>query len=419
MLGGWLVAGWQLTLGFTLGLQLVYLLGILGILAVAGLAAKRLPRPPRAVTIATLAGVLVLSGVAALQARPYLRVVDQHPEARRTESDVLSYSPPLRSFLAAPAESFLWKEPFVRARAPLPDPAEEELFPGLTIGLLAAVGLAGSVFSRRLRIGLGVGVVVCGALSLGLREGSGWHRYVTPYRLLFELAPGWDGVRTPGRINTLTSLGLALLPGAGMCIVVRAVGRAASRGRLRRIAVPAVAASFAVGILVEGLGPLPHPEVPPVLAAARRAEPPVLHLPWTEDDTYTYMYWSTAGFPGTVNGIGGFDPDLMRRLRRVVRGFPDERSVTALRRLGVRTVLLHRGLAPGTAWSRAGRRSIRGLPLERRNTNDTILYVIAPPRSRPRQPRLSRFAPATAPSSRLPPPPAPLASNARCGSVPG
>jgi hypothetical protein len=374
---GWLVAAWQLTLGFTLGLQLVYLLGILGFLAAAGLAAKRLPWPPRAVTIATLAGVLVVTGVAALQARPYLRVVDEHPEARRTEKDVLSFSPPLRSFLAAPAESFLWNEPSARARAPLPAPGEQVLFPGLTIGLLAAVGLAGSAFSRRLRIGLGVAVVVCGALSLGLREGSGWHRYVTPYRLLFELAPGWNGVRTPGRINTLTSLGLALLAGAGMCVVARAARRAASSGRLRRIAVPAVATSLVLGILVEGLGPLPHPEVPPVSAAARRAEPPVLHLPWTEDHTYTY--WSTAGFPRTVNGIGGFGPDLMHRLRGVVRGFPDERSVTALRRLGVRTVLLHRGLAPGTAWSRAGRRSIRGLPLERRDTKEAIVYVLAQP----------------------------------------
>jgi hypothetical protein len=80
------------------------------------------------------------------------------------------------------------------------------LFPGFAIGILALLGLFGSVFPRRLRIGLGAGVVVCALLSLGVRDVDGPERYLTPFRLLFDFAPGWDGVRTPGRINTLTSL---------------------------------------------------------------------------------------------------------------------------------------------------------------------------------------------------------------------
>ena len=47
------------------------------------------------------------------------------------------------------------------------------------------------------------------ALGLGL-TGAGY-----PYRLLFDYAPGWDGVRVPGRLFTLATLFYALLAGAG------------------------------------------------------------------------------------------------------------------------------------------------------------------------------------------------------------
>src|SRR4029453_4705319 len=115
-------------------------------------------------------------------------------------------------------------------------PEEESQFPGLAVSALVLFGIFGSVLTRKLRVGLAVGVVVCALLSLGVRDVDGWNRYLTPYRFLFDFAPGWDGVRTPGRINTLTSLGLALLAGAGLCVVVRALRRrspaaaAAARG---------------------------------------------------------------------------------------------------------------------------------------------------------------------------------------------
>jgi hypothetical protein len=376
VLGGWLVAAWQVTLGFTLGLQLAYLLGVLGLLAAVALIRNRALRPGRVLVAATAAGVLVFGTVAAFQARPYLRVADHHPEARRTVAQVAEFSSPLRSFLAAPAESFLWKEPSLRARAPLPAPAEQVLFPGLTIGLLALAGLFGSVFPRRLRIGLAVGVAVCAVLSLGLRDVSGLDRYLTPYRLLYDFAPGWDGVRTPGRINTLTSLGLALLAGAGVCVVTRAVRRAGT-GRWPAFAVPALAAGLTAAILVEGLGPLPHPAVPQVPAAQHDATPPILQLPWGPDE-FRYVYWSTAGFPALVNGVGGFSPDTMSRLQRTVYTFPDERSVMTLRRLGVRTVLLHPERTGGTPWANAATRPTHRLPLQRRVAGDTVVYQLDP-----------------------------------------
>jgi len=226
-----------------------------------------------------------------------------------------------------------------------------------------------------LRFGLATGVVVCALLSLGVRDVAGLEAYLTPYRLLYEIAPGWNGVRAPGRINTLTSLGLALLAGAGLCVLLRhARGRAVSSRRAIRAA-PAVGVGLLVGaILVEGLGPLAHPAVPPVPAGQRFASPPQFHLPAGFHEDLVYSYWSTQDFPATVNGAGGFDPDAYDRLRKITAGFPDARSVSALRELGVRTVVLHPELAPGTSWQDAAERPIAELPLEREITGGVVLY---------------------------------------------
>ena len=373
VLGGWLVAAWQMTLGFTLGLQFAYLLLVLGAIAVLALALRAVPVPDRRVVVATVVGVGVFTIATGLMARPYLRVLDEHPEAKRTPAYVESFSPHLRSFLSAPEQSWLWADASHRARAPLPAPDEQSLFPGLAISLLALLGLLGSVLPRRLRIGLGMGVVVCAFLSLGVRDVSGLDRYLTPYRFLFDFAPGWDGVRTPGRINTLTSLGLALLAGAGLCVLVRYLQE---RSGARVVA--AVAAIAVVGvILLEGFGPLDHPRAPAPPSAVRPAEAPQLHLPAGFRDDLVYSYWSTPGFPATVNGAGGFDPDDYDRLRRVVAGFPDARSVAALRELGVRSVLVHAERADGTPWEGAAAKPTEGLALARELVDGVVLFRLS------------------------------------------
>ena len=376
VLGGWLVAAWQMTLGFALGLQFAYLLAALGVAAAVAWLWRRSPRPDRRLVGATALGIVVFVSVTAFQARPYLRVVDEFPEARRTPAYVESFSPELRSFLSAPAQSWLWDDASHRARAPLPAPDEQSLFPGLTISLLALVGVLGFVYSRRLRIGLAAGVVVCAALSLGVRDVTGLEAYLTPYRLLYEIAPGWDGVRTPGRINTLTSLGLALLAGAGLCVLLRYVRR---RAAIRAAPAAAAAAAVLVGaILAEGVGPLAHPTVPPVPAGQRLASAPQVHLPAGFHDDLVYSYWSIDGFPATVNGAGGFDPDEYDRLRKTMASFPDARSVSALRELGVRTVVLHPERAVGTSLEDAATRPIAQLPLKRELAGDVVLYRLEP-----------------------------------------
>jgi hypothetical protein len=389
IVAGWLVASWQLSLGFTLGLQLVYLLGALALVAAVAWLRRGRPRPPRPVTVASVAGVAVFAAAGFALSRPFVAVLDEHPEVPHPEHVVARYSPPPRSYLAASPSNPVWGAVTAGVRSQLPEANEQTLFPGALTLVLAGVGLLATTYPRALRIGLALGAAGCGLLALGLRmEGSRFP--LEPYRLLHELAPGWEGVRTPGRLTTLTSLALALLAGAGA---------RAALGRLRRWrpSRPGLVAPAAVGlvavVLAEGsgfavgregsliAGP-PHTEVPDAPPGQRGAPAPQLHLPIDFLANQKYLLWSTIGYPLMTNGIGAFTPDLARQLEQVrTPAFPDRGSVRFLRRLGVRTVVLHTDLARGTLWAGAAKKPVEGLSLRRERRGALVLYHLRPRRA--------------------------------------
>jgi hypothetical protein len=211
---------------------------------------------------------------------------------------------------------------------------------------------------------------------MGMTEATGVRRLLEPYRLLFDHAPGWDSVRTSGRINVLTSLGLALLAAAGIAFVVRRLRLVTRRIGPPVLAVPGVVAVLLVAaIVVEGFGPLPLTGVPPPPTGVEAVEAPRLHLPQdTPAYVARYMYWSTAGFDPIVNGVDSFDPAETVRLLTVARSFPDATSVERLRRVGVRAVVMHRDLLPGTPWESAPDRPIDQLPLTREIPGELVIY---------------------------------------------
>ena len=355
ILAGWLVATWQLALGFTLGLMLAYLLAAL---AVVVLLAWRRKRPSRGVLAASAAGAVVFAAMGALLAMPYQDVRDAHPESKRTKHTVAAFSGGPEMFLAAPGQSTIWGPVTEPVRNELDFVPEQTLFPGLLVVLLAAVGLSrASPFPKRLRIGLGTGVLVLAALSLGFQTPA--HGVPYPYRLLYELAPGWDAVRTPGRLNTLTSLGLALLAAAGAHALI-----ARPRwGKALAVVLPAL-------VLLEGAGfPNPHPTVAKPPDGLAQATPPRVHLPMYEYESRRFLVWSTNGFPEIVNGRGSFKPTAFEQLEGLMALFPDRRTVEYLREMGVKTVVLHPDLVEGTEWE-----DWRSWPLRGTSTGGVVLY---------------------------------------------
>ena len=313
--------------------------------------------------------LLVTAG--ALLSRPYARMVDVFPELRRTPVEVSTFSPVPQSFLAAPAQNHVWGAVTEDVRSTLRQPVEQTLFPGLAILLLAVIGLSSRVYPPELRAAVAIATIGAAVLSLGLHVGAGPVGDLMPYRLLYELGPGWQGIRTPGRINTLTSLGLALLAAAGS-------QQLAMRARLRRgNCARGAAVAVAIGlILVEGSGRLLRVNVPRPAASYGSFAEPQLHLPTDYADfDALHVFWSTNGFPSIVNGIGPLDPPTHRSLRKKLESFPDAETVRTLRRLGVRTVVLHRNLSRGTPWQGVAARNIRGLQLTRAERGPLVIYT--------------------------------------------
>ncbi|WP_238009582.1 hypothetical protein KZZ52_59970 [Dactylosporangium sp. AC04546] len=390
-LAGWLVAAWQISLGFGIGIPFAYmLLGIVLVTAVIWgyrhLRVWAVHRPfGWKLLLANLGGGLVFAATGALMAYPYLQVLKAHPYARRSEEIVGLFSPPLKGFFISPPESWLWGDAYAQARGTLPWAPEMALLPGFFLYGLAFAGLFVSTWRLRHRLFLGLGVVVSIALAMGTHgPGKGEFGYLALYRAL----PGFDGIRTPGRLMVWTTLFLALLAaGAVSAFAQRAVELFADRtksdvstraGFLPRLAtlVPLVL------VLAEGIHtPGAHPTVPPAPIAFSSLQGPIMVLAndnnlAAELSDMNIMLWSTDGFPQMVNGGSGFTPQNQEEMRVTMRQFPDEVSVQALRDLHIRTVVVLRGDGPTGPYGRAIDAPIDGLGLERTEQGSVVLYKV-------------------------------------------
>jgi hypothetical protein len=433
VLAGWLLTAWQISIGFTLGLQYAYLLVVLGLVALvcwwrgrltpgpewlpaeerAGeerpggriVARGESDRPthrrrrgaliPRQLIAVTLIGVAVVGAVTVYEARPYLRVANLYPTAKRTIKEVETYSAGPAALLAASSENRVWGSLTSGVRAKVNSKNESVFFPGGLILVLALLGLGAGVYTRRLRVGLVVGIVVCSVLAMGMGlTGAGY-----PYRLLYDYAPGWDGVRVPGRIFTLATLFYALLAGAGVQLLVQRLGPWAERRRLDRlpalglsaVGLPAlVGVALLIGILGEGAGHLGHPVVPQPTRAEIGLPGPILDLPTDGALDRVWQYFSTDGFYEIPIGNSTFDIPAVDDLRGGMNGFPDRASVEKLRYYHIRTVVLHtvlpKGLPPehGAVIAEppdpaaAAKKPIAGLGITRRQVGSAVIYEIGP-----------------------------------------
>ena len=415
VLAGWLVTTWQVSLGFTLGLQFTYLLALLVLAALiywwrtgrtpgaedpapapgadgaapaskaAGGGRRRGPLIARRMVAVTIIGVLAASVVGIYQARPYLQVASEYPNAKRTIKEVKNYSSGPAAWISASSENRVWGSVTAGAREHVHSKNEDVFFPGGLILVLAIVGLAAPFYTRRLRLSLGIGIVVVSVLALGMGlTGAGW-----PYRLLYDFAPGWDGVRVPGRIFTLATLFYALLVGAGVQLLALKAGLWGKRHRLR--ALPAIV-GVALFLLVvgEGAGHLGHPVVPQPASAEIGLPGPVMDLPTDGALDRVWQYYSTDGFYKIPLGNSTFDIYALDDLRGGMNGFPDRASVEKLRYYKIKTVVLHLKSIPDLPAvqngivveppdpAAAAEKPIAGLGITKRRVGDVVIYEIGP-----------------------------------------
>jgi hypothetical protein len=271
-------------------------------------------------------------------------------------------------------------------------PGEMALLPGMALYAFALTGLFFSVWSLRVRVGLGLGAVALAALSLGTNGPAGGE---LGYLALLHL-PGFEAIRTPGRLIVWATVLLALLAAGAVGAMAAEVRAAAVRGfggnpgaavdtghaepgwragsRLAGLAVlvPTVL------VFVEGLGSLPHATVPPPPPALTTVEAPFLLLPTHEVLDMNVMLWSTDGFPDTVNGGSGLVPTEQRQMREAVSTFPDPSSVAHLRAMGVRSVIVLPHRLGGTPLAEAATIPIDGLGLTRQVLVGAVVFSLDP-----------------------------------------
>jgi hypothetical protein len=377
-LAGWLVAAWQLSLGFGIGLMFAYLLaGIVLVAAVIWFARRWVVRPVKRpfggrLFLADLLGGLLFGAVGALLAVPFFKVAELHPNAARTIGDIAIFSPPASGFLTAPAESRIWGQLHEGARAVLPWHPEMTLLPGFALYALAAGGLFFSVWRVRHRLFLLAGVLVSMVLAMGTRFFGGTYTFVP----LFEYLPGWNGLRTPGRLMLWATLFLGLLAaGAVTAFCARVRELAAERvpswpGPWLRLAtlLPLLL------VVVEGLNVTPHPVVPQQPAAMRTVDGPMLVLPSSQNLDQPVMVWSTSRFQQMVNGGSGFTPETQAKVRDISVGFPDQPSIDHLRQLGVKNVVVFRDRLGGTPWEGILDKPVDGLTVTREEVGDAVVF---------------------------------------------
>jgi hypothetical protein len=373
-LAGWLVAAWQLAIGFGIGLPFVYvLLGCL-VVGVAAWALRRRPWPSWRLLVADAAGGLVFVAVAAWLARPYLKVLELYPYTRRDASVLAIYSAPVSGLFTAPAGSILWGQAHAPARDAMTVPGEMTLLPGFALYALAAAGLVFSLWPLLVRVALGLGALAVLVLSLGTNGPDDGH---LGYLMLLRL-PGFEGLRTPGRLMLWATLLLALLAAGAVGALVELVhesardqpdGRPSFRAGLVLL-VPVLL------IFVEGLGTTPRAPVSPAPPTLSTVAAPYLVLPTDEVGDMPVMLWSTDRFAPMANGGSGIVPTEQEQIRAAARSFPSRDSVAYLRSVGIRSVVVVRSLAGQGAYDQ-----FAGLPtltagLIRDVRPDAVVFIL-------------------------------------------
>jgi hypothetical protein len=231
------------------------------------------------------------------------------------------------AYLAAPEASLVYGRTLARFRRP-----ERQLFPGIAAVALAAV----AVVSGPVKI---VAAYLLGLL-LAFDVSLGFNGITFP--LLYDHVLPFHAVRIPARMGLFTGFSLAVLAGIGFA---RLAERMKSR-KAERLACLGIAAVLLVECAARPVIASVNPEIPEVYddIVRDRGDGPtatIFEFPTSLFDNPAYLYYSTSHWQHLVNGYSGFFPPSYWRLVEAVANFPDQRSMTEIRRHGTNYVVVH------------------------------------------------------------------------------
>lgn len=377
VVAGWLIAAWQISLGFATGLPFVYAMGLITLAIAVGLVLRR-RMVTRRLVIVNVVGATLFFSVTYLMTIPYRRVVELY-QFTRTWADIQNFSPPPQGLVTSSHFSWLWSDTALTRWTWEMEPApwEKWIFPGFVLLLFAVLGLVVSVWPRRVRIWFGVSAVVTGIFALG---SSFFHGTFT-YQLVWKYLPGWEALRTPGRLILWTTLLLTVLAAGAVTRLAQTLADRRIQSPAKRRLLSLVMVLPALGALLESVPVYPYahpPELPAGLRQEfeRHSDGPILVLPMDVIGDSIPMLWSTSGFPLLANGNSGNYPKPWVEMSVATKAFPSSRSIETLEKHGVRKVVVVKSLLDKTPYRRSLTRSVDGLPVTRVDRGDVVVFTL-------------------------------------------
>ena len=169
------------------------------------------------------------------------------------------------------------------------------------------------------------------------------------YRALFQLGPGFDGLRVPARLSVVAGLAVAVLAAIGAANLFASVRPAVARALFVACAGVIALEGFGAPLTLARVGADGHPDREAYEWIRDHAPGPIFELP-TGDfaaplQADLYEYQTLVHHQPIVNGASGYDGALEQLSRRSSSPFYEVASigegVRMLRSLGVRTIVVH------------------------------------------------------------------------------
>jgi hypothetical protein len=192
-----------------------------------------------------------------------------------------------------------------------------------------------------------VGLTLVGVIaSFGPRLKIGHTRLRPLYAQLYDLIPGFDALRVPGRFGILVTTGLAVLAGFGTAAVLRRLRRPGWRAlvlaglgalavlEIWAVPLPLMSVSTDAGPADRWLAARPGPDAVVILP---------LYAPHAVHFESVRLFASTAHWHPLVNGYGGVSPPGYTADVETLNTFPAPAAVARLRAMYVRYVVVNLG----------------------------------------------------------------------------
>lgn len=342
---------WGLALGATffaqglLGIYFLYFMMVMLVIAGAVyLLIAALDRDGEAIRgLLLAAGACAAAGVLLLPTLlPYWQV-SQELGVEREPAEVSFWSAKREDYLAAWPGNDLWGERTADNFRSI----EQALFPGLALTALATVGLLNRRGGRRRWV---LAAIVAGSvlLSFGLTGFLFGREIPLPYRLPYDLLPGFRAIRVPARFGHLALIGLAPLAALGAELSWRRFRRRLPQ-RSRAVAGAAVLVGALALVGAETStsltlpDPLPHDNPRADYAYIAEHPGPTIELPMGEGPVASAWpnFWSTKHWSPVANGFSGIQPPTYDLLRERSKQFPSPDFVRLLQGIGIEHVIVH------------------------------------------------------------------------------